>query len=174
MRRLLTALLVVALPAGADAQEASLEYRVKAAFLLNFTRFIDWPSAATGDGGPLTICVAERNPFGAALASTAAGETSGGRPIATIIVDNDVTPCQVLFVPRGVSAARHLRRVGDRPVLTVGEADDFIEQGGVVNFVLEAGRVRFEINPKAAERHQLKVSSRLLGLARVREASGGR
>ena len=152
--------------AAAVAQEISLEYQVKAAYLFNFTKFVDWPADAIAPGAPLTICVAAPNPFGRALEETIRGEVVGGRTLATRVV-RDPAGCHVLFVPDGVSAAPLLRDARTRPILTVGESEDFLRDGGVINFVMQGGKVRFDISPEAAERAQLRVSSRLLRLRRT-------
>jgi hypothetical protein len=173
MRHFLLIALLCALTAPASAQDTELEYRVKAAYLFNFTKFIDWPVTATDGDNSFSICIAGRNPFGAALASTLVGETAAGRSTATRVVNpGDADSCQVLFVPRGVAAAPYFRGVEGAPVLTVGESPDFLAQGGVINFVIDEGRVRFEINQMAAERAQLKVSSRLLQLGRANPTQG--
>jgi len=171
MRRFLVALMMCAPPAWTSAQDVALEYRVKAAYLFNFTKFIDWPVTATDGGNAFSICLAGRNPFGPTLAATLVGESAAGLPItARVVSAGQASSCQVLFVPRGVAAAPYLRGIGAAPVLTVGESPDFLTQGGAINFVLDGGRVRFEINQQAAERAQLKVSSRLLQLGRSNDS----
>jgi hypothetical protein len=174
MARWLAALLAVMAAAGtvAAAQDVPLEYRVKAAYLLNFTRFVEWP-APPAAGSPLTICLAQANPFGEFLASTIAGETVAGRPLASRVVSVPDASCGVLFVPNGVAADPMLRAVASTPVLTVGDAPDFLQRGGMIAFVLEGGRVRFAINPAVAERHHLVISSRLLQLALRPAGVGG-
>lgn len=174
MKRLLVAACVFAGAVTSTAQDVSLEYRVKAAYLLNFTRFVEWPPAALAGGAPFDICVAGRNPFGPVLGATVSGETAAGRMLVSRIVRDNPAQCQVLFVPRGVAAAEYVPRVRTAPVLTVGEAPDFLRQGGIINFVLEDGKVRFEINPDAATRSQLTISSRLLKLAKVPGQTEGR
>lgn len=159
---------VVAATTGASAQDIPLEYRVKAAYLLNFTRFVEWPSPAT-PAAPLSICVARRNPFGTFLSSTIAGETAAGRPLTARVVARPDASCGVLFVPNGVAAEPLLRAVAKAPVLTVGESSDFLQRGGMIAFVLEQGRVRFAVNPAAAKLSRLVISSRLLQLALDRQ-----
>lgn len=173
MRRLLT-LFFVSAGALAAAQDVPLEYRVKAAYLFNFTKFVDWPSGVFSGSEPLTLCVAETNPFGPVLSATLAGETGAGRPLVSRVVRDGSAPCHVLFIPRGVVAGVHLRRTATQPILTVGESRDFLQQGGMINFVLEEGRVRFEINRDAAVRNRLMISARLLQLARMPDEEGGR
>lgn len=172
MRRLFLATSATLLVSSVFAQDVSLEYQVKAAYLFNFTKFVQWPQGAMRAGVPFTICVARRNPFGKALSTTIDGETVGGIGLEWRLVRNGLNACRILFVPRGVRAESYLRRLGDAPVLTVGESPDFLERGGIINFVLESGRVRFEISQSAAARVQLGISSRLLQLARNEGRSG--
>jgi hypothetical protein len=162
VKRLLwaAALLMAMLPAA--AQEVSLEYRVKATYLYNFVKFIEWP--ATARTGPVTVCVAGRNPFGTVLDDTIRGEVVRGRPlIARVILEPDAG-CQVLFIPEGAAAA-YLRSARGTPTLTVGETSDFLALGGIISFVNDGRYVRFAISTDAAEQAQLQVSSRLLQLA---------
>lgn len=149
----------------AFAQDASLEYQVKAAYLFNFTKFIEWPEGALRDGAPLTICVAGENPFGSSLEETIQGESVNGRPLQARAAQPPAG-CHVVFVPRGVDPAAALRPFRSLPALTVGESDGFLRGGGMVNFFIEDGRVRFEINHEAADRALVRISSRLLRLAR--------
>lgn len=151
--------------ASAQSVEVALEYRVKAAYLFNFTKFVEWPEEALRDGTPLTICTVGGNPFGPALGETIRGEQVNGRPLAARPAP-PVEGCHLLFVPRAVPPAGHLAAASTRPILTVGESEDFLDRGGMVRFVLEDGRIRFEINHDAAARMHLRISSRLLRLAR--------
>ena len=153
------------------AQEASLEYRVKAAYIYNFMKYVEWPDAALRNG-PLNICVAGRNPFGEALTETVAGERIGGQPVIVRVILEPEPGCHVLFVPEGSATTAYLRAARSAPVLTVGETPDFISQGGAIGFILDGGNVRFEIDQESAERQGLKVSSRLLRLARTPDRGG--
>jgi len=157
--------LVVAWSAVLPAQDVPLEYRVKAAFLFNFAKFVEWPPDT--NAGPLTICVAGRNVFGDFLAETVRGENINGRPLAVRVLLEPERGCHILFVPRGAATSAYLRGTRSSPVLTVGEAPDFIPQGGIVNFTVEGPSVRFEIDSQGAERAGLRISSRLLRLARA-------
>jgi hypothetical protein len=157
----------------ASLQEAGLEYRVKAAYLFNFTKFVEWPDVTLQNATAFTICTAAINPFGAALSSTVSDETAAMLPLAArVVTAAEAASCHVLFVPRGVAAAPYLRAVASSPVLTVGESPQFLEQGGAINFVIQDGRVRFVINQAAAERARLRVSSRLLQLGRGADSQG--
>jgi hypothetical protein len=149
-----------------------LEYQVKAAFLLNFTKFIEWPAAAfeTPDS-PIAICVLGDDPFGSALDQIVAGEVVNGRRVAAQRFNHIPAPkaCKVIFV--GTSEkdiARLLPELGIG-VLTVGEGTSFTRAGGMIAFVIENRRVRFEINRTAAENAGLKLSSKLLTVAKLVE-----
>jgi hypothetical protein len=172
MRRFLLAVSVCVAMTPLAAQEASLEYQVKAAYLYNFVKFIEWPTAARQ--GPLTICTAGTNPFGTTLEELVRGESIEGRAIAARVIQGPQADCDVVFVPRGVAAGEYLRAARNAPVLTVGESPDFVAQGGIINFVRDAGMIRFEIDQAAARRAGLQISSRLLRLAREpqRRSSG--
>ena len=173
MRSLLTGLLLCAWTLPASAQEAGLEYRVKAAYLFNFTKFVEWPDVTLQNATAFNICTAGINPFGRALSSIVADENAAMLPLASRVVSADeAASCHVLFVPRGVSAAPYLRAVASSPVLTVGETSGFLTQGGAISFVVEDGRVRFVINQAAAERVRLRISSRLLQLGRAADSQG--
>jgi hypothetical protein len=172
MRRLLALTFVSAAVVATTAQDVTLEYRVKAAYLFNFTKFVEWPATAFEPGGRFGICIAEANPFGPVLTSTLVGEVVAGRMLAARVVRGAVDRCQVLFVPRAVAAAPYLRRTMGQPILTVGESAEFLQQGGMINLIVEEGKVRFEIDQEAVMRQRLTISSRLLRLARPPDRSG--
>jgi len=158
-------------PAGA-APGAFHEYEIKAAFLYNFVQFVEWPPAAFADpGAPLTIGVLGDDPFGPLLEQTVKGETVKGRGFV-IRRFRDVEAaksCQVLFISKSEKERipQILKHLEWAPVLTVGEADGFAARGGIVNFIIEKSRVRFEINQESALRKGLKISSQLLCLGRI-------
>ena len=158
-------LVVLATGHQVRAQAVSEEYRVKAAYLYNFVKYVEWPAEA--GTGPVTICVAGRNPFGTVLQTLVRGERIGGRPIETRVILEPEPGCHVIFVPDGSATRAYLQGATGMPVLTVGESTTFIEQGGIANFYLERRNVRFEINPMAAERAGIRISARLLQLARI-------
>ena len=158
---------------------AALEYEVKAAFLYHFAQFTDWPEAAFGEtASTLVIGVLGDDPFGEALDLAVRGKTVQGRVLAIqrFAEAEDVGPCQILFVSS--PGTRHLRPVLDalrgRQVLTVGETEHFLSDGGMVRFFEEDQRVRFEVNLDAAERSGLKISAKLLKVARVVRETGGK
>jgi hypothetical protein len=163
VRRFLTIALFAALAAHPGAQTATLEYQVKAAYLFNFLKFVEFPPAA----GPLNICVAGRNPFGTALDETVRGEQIQGRQVTSRVILEPEPNCDVVFIPANAATAAYLRAARGTSTLTVGETDQFIMQGGIVNFVRQGNNVRFEIDPIAAEQAKLRISSRLLQLATI-------
>ncbi len=166
---LVLAVLSTSAPSAAqEVVEVTPEYRLKAEFIHNFIKFIEWPDGA--GGGPLTICVAGQNPFGSTLTSQVEGDTVSGRPIALRVILEPEDGCHVVFVPRtSLGPQAYLRQAQGTPTLTVGEAPDFVTQGGIIGFSMEAERVRFTIDQAAAEKAGLKISSRLLTLARQPE-----
>ena len=148
------------------------EYQVKAAFLYHFAEFVEWPAEAfKTPGDPMLVCVLGRNPFGSALEEVIRGKSIDGRAFAIRLVAGaeDASTCQILFVAS--SASKHFRSMRGilkpRGILTVGEVQGFAADGGVINFKLDDGRVRFEINLDAAQHQQLHISSKLLGLAQI-------
>lgn len=159
-------LLVIALGhAAVAAQGVSQEYRIKAAYLYNFLKFVEWPEDTTP--APLTICVAGRNPFGTVLHDLVRDQVVSNRPIAARIILEPEEGCHIVFVPDGAATDAYLRAARDRSTFTVGETSTFIEHGGIANFYVDRGSIRFEINPAAAERARIRISSRLLQLARL-------
>ena len=160
--------LLLALPAAAVAQKAA-EYDVKAAFLFNFTKFVDWPAEAFPDPSSLRICVLGEDPFGKSLQAVA-DEQVGGHKLIVTHTESIARPagCQVLFISRSERERlpQILGAVKDSPVLTVADTDGAAERGAIINFVLEGSKVRFEINTDAADRAKIKISSKLLQLAK--------
>ena len=154
------------------AQDPSLEYEVKAAFLNNFVNFIDWPARTfSGPAAPVRLCVFGRDPFGGALERMARAESIGGRPRVVETTDSidELRACHVVFIPNTEQSrsAGVLDSLGTTAVLTVGESATFLESGGIINFAIERNRVRFDINLPRAEESDLKISSKLLRLART-------
>jgi hypothetical protein len=148
------------------------EYRVKAAFLFNLAKFVEWPSQSfKSPADPIAICILGRNPFGDALHQAVAGKVVQGRALSVLQVGEGVqaSACNILFV----SGSEHKRMrsilsdIKSTGVLTVGEIEGFTEEGGIMNFKIEGGNVRFQINAAEASRQQLQISSKLLSLAEI-------
>lgn len=154
-------------PAAADAPRLAREYDLKAAFLFNFSRFVDWPPAAVGaPGTPFVIGVLGDDPFGGSLDEVVAGDSVGTHPIHVQRLTSaaEATSCHILFVSRSEAerAGRVLETLGSHPVLTVSDLDHFALRGGVIGFTVAGGRLKLEINLRAARASGLVISSKLL------------
>jgi hypothetical protein len=157
----------------ASAQNDGLsEYQVKAAFLFNFAKFVDWPAETfPNPQSSFSICVIGDDPFGPILDSTLAGKSLGSHPV-TLRRIKDVTEihhCQIVFASSSSSSryAELSQSVRGAKVLLVGESDGFATSCGAIEFTIEANHVRFVINPDAVQRAGLAVSSKLLMLAHI-------
>jgi hypothetical protein len=164
-RRATLSIIAIALLAPRDASAADgLEYQVKAAFLFNFLKFIDWPPSPIGS--PWVIGILGSDPFGEVLDDTVRGKTVGNRIVEVRRYARfaDVKNCNILFIGR-----TEYERMGTptQPgLLTVGEAPGFLKSGGIINFYIEDNRVHFEIQPAVARSTGLHVSAQLLKLGR--------
>ena len=173
---------VVFLTAGSEAfaqNDEKMEYPVKLAFLYNFTKFVAWPADSYRDASvPLRICVVGSDPFSDDLKAELETRTVGGRrvEIKRLKSRDTLKSCQLVFVPATEKkrAAEIVAGLNGSSALTVGESAGFIRQGGMINFTVEDNKVHFEVNADAAERARLKISSKLLVLARpVKEPGRG-
>ena len=153
-------------PARAQASE----YAVKAAYLFNFINFTEWPAAAfDGPSTPLTVCIVGKDPFGNLLEEVLGGESVQGHPVTVerLPVSGASSRCHVVFIPVSVDApAAVLRGIGAAPVLTIGESDAFWRAGGMLRFAIDGDKVRFDANARAAQRVGLRLSARLMQVAR--------
>lgn len=156
--------------AAAQAADGPLEYQIKAVFLLNFTKFIEWPATAfESTNSPVAICILGDDPFGNTLDQIVSGEIVNGRKVVVERINHTPEPktCQVLFWSRPEKdVSKTLSGLGPG-VLTVGEGDGFLREGGMISFVIDNRRVRFDIRRSVAENARLKLSSRLLNVARL-------
>jgi hypothetical protein len=163
------------IPGAAQGQTAD-EYQVKAAYMYNFAKFVDWP-AQTVDSPmqPILFCVLGQTPISRALGEALAGKVVDQRPlIFRQLTDyKQAGKCQVLFIgtPDKKQLRQTLDEVKSHNVLTVGEGEGFTNEGGVIRFVLDSGRVRLEFNLDAADDAKLRISSKLLSLGTVRKAA---
>ena len=161
---------------GHSQGQSADEYQVKAAYMFNFAKFVDWPAQAfDSPTQPLVFCVLGQTQLGPALHDILSGKVVDQRPLVfrELTDSRDAGKCQVLFMALDKKRLRQtLGEVKLLSVLTVGEVEDFTSQGGIVRFVLEGGRVRLEFNLDAADSAKLHVSSKLLNLGTtVRKAS---
>jgi hypothetical protein len=175
--------LLVLLPATVGSvrgQSNDDEYRVKAAFLFHFAQLVDWPaSAVPGTDDSLFLCTIGEDPFQGALESLVAGKAIGTRVIRIrhLKQTDDMHACHILFLGKAQSKRipMLLADLRNAPVLTVGETADFLGAGGMISFLLEGNKVRFEINLIAADAARIKIGARLLILAQnVVGESGGK
>jgi hypothetical protein len=150
--------------------QAREEYAVEAAFLFHFAQLVDWPPEAEKSAeDSLSLCTIGEDPFQGALESTVGGKVVGSRTIRVrhLGEPQEMQTCQIVFISK--SESKHVPALvailHDSPTLTVGETPDFLDAGGMIRFVLEENKVRFDVNLNAAQSAHLKIGSRLLVLA---------
>jgi len=149
---------------------------VKAVYLYNFGRFVEWPGSAAAKANSFNVCVLGQDPFGPVLDSVLAGERIGGKNVVARRIENpqDSANCQIVFLSSTEASrlSQIIETLNKEAVLTVSDMPQFSQRGGMIQFVLEGNRVRFEVNLAAAESADLKIGSRLLVLAErvVRES----
>lgn len=165
----LVAMLTTTLAVGGQLTGVS-EYEVKAVYILNFARFVNWPAGAFGaKGEPFTICVLGKDPFGPALNGAVSGETISGHSVVTkrIASPQDAADCQILFISSSEEnrLTTILAGLNKTPLLTVSDIPGFSQHDGMIEFVLQANKVRFEVNLAAAQQAGLTLSSELLKVA---------
>jgi len=153
------------------AQEVS-EYQVKAAYLYNFAKFVEWPDESlNGNSVPIRLCVLNNPAFGLQLSRIVEGKLIKSHPIVVVPVKTgeESRTCQVLFI--GSSQSGQAKPIIDAlkgtSTLTVGETRRFWEAGGIINFVVQDDQVHFQVNHRAATQAGLRISSKLLSLAKL-------
>ena len=168
----LSAFLCVISPITAGAQSQADEYQLKAAYLFHFAQFVQWPADAfKNPDNTFRICIVGEDPFRGDLKRLVQGKLLADKVVQVQNIKRlqDGRDCHVVFIGKNESKRAPLSSSGLRtvPVLTVGESEDFLDQGGVIRFSLDDQKIRFEINQQAAGDANLKVSSRLLLLAKT-------
>ena len=149
----------------------SPEYLIKAAYLYNFTKFVEWPSEAFKDNlSPINLYILGTDPFGEALDSIKNRKIHGRRlNIKHVNHIEETSGCHILFI--SASERDNLRSIfrvlKNSTILTVSEIENFSQRGGIINFILVENKIHFEINPDAAQQSGLKISSQLLKLAKI-------
>ncbi len=164
--------------AGARAQApVPTEYDVKAAYLYNFGKYVQWPPGDRRTAA-FEVCVLGRDPFGPALDRVVSGAAIGGRPVVARRLESaaDSPGCHILFVgaPDEREAGSLLATLEPTDVLTVGETPHFLDQGGMIQFIADGARVRFEVDLARARAAGLTLSSDLLRVATAVRQGGGR
>lgn len=160
----------------AEGDSAALEYQVKAAFIVNFLKFIELPPEAfTGDTKTITVCLVGNQPTVAIVESLLAGKKAGDRKVevvkypdvARMSAGGKMFHVVFLMSPARVDKADVVASLRKSAWLSIGEGRGFCKNGGVVGFRIDSGKVRFDINVQAARQAKLKISSHLLNLANV-------
>jgi hypothetical protein len=163
--------LTLTTPRPANSNPTSHEYLLKANFIANFLKFVDWPDTAfSSPSTPLLLCVYGYFPFGTSLAENAQKNTVHERRIEVRIVrtEQELRVCHVVFVSQEAAKQYNkvLGAVHDANILTIGETPDFLDAGGTVTLLFQAERVQFDVNLGNANQARIKISSRLLAMAR--------
>jgi hypothetical protein len=163
---------------SADSADNS-EYLIKAGFTYNFAKLMDWPATAFPQpNSPIVIGILGTDPFGGTLDQVLRGKQANGRDfeIKHLKWGMDVRDCDILFISssEGAHVDEVLHAVHGLPVLTIGEMPGFAQRGGIINFILEDNKVRFEVNVDAAKQANINISSRLLSLAKIVQQPDGK
>jgi hypothetical protein len=149
--------------------QGTVEAALKAAFLYNFVKFTEWPPEVVPSDGAIRLCVFGDEAVATALEQTVKGRQVDGHSFTVARMNVDLSSCHVLYVT-GVDRRQTLQvieRVKTAPVFTVSDLDGFAALGGVGQLFVEDGKMRFALNPAAAQRARLRISSKLLVLAKV-------
>ncbi|HVU47021.1 MAG TPA: YfiR family protein [Terracidiphilus sp.] len=169
MLALMASALTAAIRVDAQSSKPSAS-QVQAAYLYNFGKFVKWPAdAPANQSGSFVICVLDQDPFGDTLRSALTGESVFGRPVAIKRLPRaqDADGCHILFINAAQTKSLNeiLAALDNSSVLTVSDMPDFSKRGGMIQFVLEGNRVRFDINLERAEKSHLALASELLKVA---------
>ena len=173
--RCVLAIALAGMAAEAADNQPGPEYEIKAAFLFNFAKFVEWPGL--NESATFNVCLVGEDPFGRLLESAFLGKSVHNLPVVIRRLGSqfaEARSCQVVFI--SASERRRFKDVlsglAGAPVLTVSDSPSFPAAGGVVNFYVDNHRVRFEISPENAEKGRLRISSQLLRLARLIRDNG--
>jgi len=176
--RVHTRLLIVAsalifiVPQVWSQSEPLNDYQVKAAYLYTFTKFVEWPPEVSSDSNaPVVLGIVGKDPFGKSLTDLIAGKSVNGKKVVAkqFKEGQDLRNCQVLFVSTSEKnrLTQILGELNGSSVLTVSEIEGFAQSGGMIALVLENNKVKLEINLEAAARAHLKMSAKMLAVARI-------
>jgi len=152
--------------------EENAEYPIKLAFLYNFTKFVEWPLGSYREANaPLVICIVGHDPFSPDLEADLRTRKVGDHPVDVrpLRATDRVNACHVVFVPvtEKDHADKIMKGLQGSNTLTVGESEGFAAMGGIINLVVEGNKLHFEVNPLAADRAGLKISAKLLTMAKI-------
>lgn len=166
------ATLLVISPLSTYSQEViNREYLIKAAYVLNFARYVEWPEPSGQSSGPFVIGIFQPDPISSHLRQ--ADKIEGlNRDLKIVVLDpqKDIPACHILYFPRALPAPVQqelLKKASQKGTLLVGETQGFLEWGGTINFVISDNKVRLEIHVSQAQAQGLRISSKLIQLARM-------
>ena len=165
-------LLVFGIFSSSSQTTSNREYQVKAAFLFNFTQFVEWPADAfPGSETPMIIGVLGEDPFGNYLEETVAGEKVDGHPLVIQHYKNiaDIKTCHILFINQAetIKPEQAVINLKGKSILTVSDENNFIKEGGMIRFITKNNKIQVQINPEAAREASLVISSKLLKIAEL-------
>lgn len=166
------ALLGISLSVASASAQSVTDDRVKAAYIFNFAKFIEWPPQVfTAKESPMNFCVLGRSPVVDELDSSIGGKSVNGHTIMIkhLHGPDEIKDCHLIFLAAsaGKQQQKLIEAAKGSAVLLVAETPGFARSGGTINFITESGRLLFEVNINAAESAHLKISSKLLALARI-------
>ncbi len=154
---------------AALADAAVDEYKVKAAMIFNFAKFVDWPVGSFGSDNRFTYCIAGKSPLSATMQQMQ-GKLIKERSVLVRHIDRpaEVSGCQVLFIAQseGSHLSSYFLEASRSSSVTISDVEQFVDSGGIIGFTEEDNKIRFEINQETARKRGIKISSHLLGLAR--------
>jgi hypothetical protein len=154
----------------AHSQTSLSEHQVKALFLLKFVNYVNWPEAASDPQAPLVIGLVGADRFSAVLKQAISASNRGRKiSIRPLSAEDEMSDCSILFISASEKSrlGAILGKIEGAPILTVGEDESFLREGGMVNLALKGGKISLEINLKAARQSKLQISSKLLSVANV-------
>ena len=161
--------MIVAAPCLHAQKSGPSENEVKSAYLYNFGKFVEWPATATAVGEFFPICMLGDDSFASTLATTIAGESINGKKVLVkrVAKPQEAVSCRILFISSSEQSRlkETLAALDKTSVLTVSDMPQFTRRGGMIQFVVDTNRVRFEVNLTSAERTGLTLSSQLLKVA---------
>jgi hypothetical protein len=160
-----------------QAAPAAQEYQIKAVFLFNFVSFITWPANSfKQESDPFRVCIFGEDPFGTVLDLTIENHTVEGREMKILRLKDlpTIRNCQILFISDSEQARQKdiLKTIRALPILSVGDSENFIQQGGMIKFFSHNNKIRLGVNPDALETVGLKANANLLNLAIIERATG--
>lgn len=170
-KALIAGLLLLLCGAPLAGAQAVSEDQVKAAYLYSFAKFVEWPAGTfTGPSDPIRLCILNSRSFQAQLNKIAGNKQIAGHPVLVIFVQDakQARGCHELFIDSSQSQGtpQIIDALRGTSVLTVGDTNSFVEQGGIINFIVQEDHVQFQVNQKAALKAGLRMNSQLLSVAR--------